>query len=229
MGGSRVAFMKENKIYSFGTDDDYQGSDGNKGIEFYKQNAEAIIAGFSTRKLFEVPQMAGKCIPFRFVAGEDASVPLEFTVSLRLNEHPDVIITFTENTSSFTTALKVDAEEEIRHFWNYSYDNGNDNIKGIKLLAIPKIKNIRIDGRKGKSGFVEILYKDNAPFDHGYYSVVEYYSINSQSQINHPWLQLTIIGKQDEAKGHTPLTKDEIYQLAKMIESSITRRPTKLE
>lgn len=54
-GHSRVAFMKENKIYSFGTDNDYLSSDGNKGIEFYKQNAEAIIAGFSTHKLFKIP------------------------------------------------------------------------------------------------------------------------------------------------------------------------------
>lgn len=90
--------------------------------------------------------MAGKCILFGFVASEDTSVPLELTVSFQLNEHPDVIITFIENTSSFTIALKLDVKEEINHFWNYSYDNGNNNIKGIKLLGIPKIKKIRING-----------------------------------------------------------------------------------
>ncbi|WP_294612343.1 T6SS immunity protein Tli4 family protein [uncultured Gilliamella sp.] len=223
-GASRVIFIKENRIYSFRSSNYYDGD--KKGFDFYKQNAEAIINGFSTRELFEVPQTAGKCIPYGFVAGNDPTIPLNLTVSFRLNDHPDIVISFTENTNIFTNSLRVGAEDEIRHFWGYNYDNGNRNIKDIKLQEKPKYKDIEMDGRKGVSGFVEIRYKDASPSDYGYYGVVDYDSINKKSPNKHPWLQLMVIGKRNEAKGHTPLSKDEIYRLAKTIEASIKRRPT---
>ena len=222
---SRVIFIKKNRIYSFRTSERYQGEKRN--YEFYKQNTEAIINGFSTRGLFEVPQTAGKCIPYGFVAGNDPTTPLNLTVSFRLNDHPDIVISFSENTDSFTNSFSFKAKDEINLFWNDNYDINNNNIKDIKLLGFPtKYRDIEMDGRNGTAGFVEIRYKDKSPSDYGYYGVVSYYSRNDKSQVNHPWLLLTVIGKRDEAKGHTPLSKDEIYQLAKTIEASITRRPT---
>ena len=224
--GSQVIFIRKNKIYDFYTDSHYQGKE-NKGFDFYKQNAEAIINGFSTRELFEVPQTAGKCIPYGFVAGDDPTTPLNLTVSFRLNDHPDIVISFSENTRSFTNSFSFKAKDEINLFWNDNYDINNNNIKDIKLLGFPtKYRDIEMDGRNGTAGFVEIRYKDKSPSDYGYYGVVSYYSRNDKSQVNHPWLLLTVIGKRDEAKGHTPLSKDEIYQLAKTIEASIKRRPT---
>ena len=224
--GGRVTFIENNTIYSFFTTNSHQGED--KNLEFYKQNAEAIINGFSTRELFEVPHTAGKCIPFGFVAGNDASIPLILTVSFRLKEHPDIVISFTENTRSFTNLLRFDAKEEINLFWNSNYDISNRNIKNIKLLGFPiKYRDIKMDGRNGLAGFVEIRYKDKSPSDYGYYGVVSYYSRNTpNSKTNHPWLQLSVIGKQSEAKGKIPLTEDEIYQMAKTIEASIKRRAT---
>ena len=224
-GASRVIFIKENRIYSFRSSNYYDGD--KKGFDFYKQNAEAIINGFSTRELFEVPQTAGKCIPYGFVAGNDPTTPLNLTVSFRLNDHPDIVISFSENTRSFTNSFSFKAKDEINLFWNDNYDINNNNIKDIKLLGFPtKYRDIEMDGRNGTAGFVEIRYKDKSPSDYGYYGVVSYYSRNDKSQVNHPWLLLTVIGKRDEAKGHTPLSKDEIYQLAKTIEASIKRRPT---
>ena len=223
---SSVTFIENNRIYSFRTSSNYQGEE--KDFEFYKQNAEAIINGFSTRELFEVPQTAGKCIPFGFVAGNDASAPLILTVSFRLKDHPDIVISFTENTRSFTNLLRFDAKDEINLFWNSNYDISNRNIKNIKLLGFPiKYRDIKMDGRNGLAGFVEIRYKDKSPSDYGYYGVVSYYSRNTpNSKTNHPWLQLSVIGKQSEAKGKIPLTEDEIYQMAKTIEASIKRRAT---
>ena len=216
-----INFIEKNKIYSFYSDEYYQGE--KKDFEFYKQNAEAIINGFSTRELFEVPQTAGKCIPFGFVAGNDSSVPLILTVSFRLKEHPDIVISFTENTSSFTNLLRYDAKEEINLFWNSNYDISNRNIKNIKLLGFPiKYRDIKMDGRNGLAGFVEIRYKDKSPSDYGYYAVVEPYQTKKEG--HNPWLQLLVVGKQKESKGKTPLTKDEIYQIAKTIEASIKLR-----
>ena len=224
-GGSHVTFVEENRVYSFFSSKHYQGKERN--FDFYKQNAEAIINGFSTRELFEVPQTAGKCIPYGFVAGNDPTTPLNLTVSFRLNDHPDIVISFSENTRSFTNSFSFKAKDEINLFWNDNYDINNNNIKDIKLLGFPtKYRDIEMDGRNGTAGFVEIRYKDKSPSDYGYYGVVSYYSRNDKSQVNHPWLLLTVIGKRDEAKGHTPLSKDEIYQLAKTIEASIKRRPT---
>ena len=223
--GSFVNFIEKNKIYTFFTSSHYQGEERN--FDFYKQNTEAIINGFSTRELFEVPQTAGKCIPYGFVAGNDPTTPLNLTVSFRLNDHPDIVISFSENTDSFTNSFSFKAKDEINLFWNDNYDINNNNIKDIKLLGFPtKYRDIEMDGRNGTAGFVEIRYKDKSPSDYGYYGVVSYYSRNDKSQVNHPWLLLTVIGKRDEAKGHTPLSKDEIYQLAKTIEASIKRRPT---
>ena len=224
-GGSHVTFVEENRVYSFFSSKHYQGKERN--FDFYKQNAEAIINGFSTRELFEVPQTAGKCIPYGFVAGNDPTTPLNLTVSFRLNDHPDIVISFSENTRSFTNSFSFKAKDEINLFWNDNYDINNNNIKDIKLLGFPtKYRDIEMDGRNGTAGFVEIRYKDKSPSDYGYYGVVSYYSRNDKSQVNHPWLLLTVIGKRNEAKGHTPLSKDEIYQLAKTIEASIKRRPT---
>ena len=224
--GSRVTFFAKNKIYSFRASSRSYGKE-DKGLEFYKQNTEAIINGFSTRELFEVPQTAGKCIPYGFVTGNDPTTPLNLTVSFRLNDHPDIVISFSENTDSFTNSFSFKAKDEINLFWNDNYDINNNNIKDIKLLGFPtKYRDIEMDGRNGTAGFVEIRYKDKSPSDYGYYGVVSYYSRNDKSQVNHPWLLLTVIGKRDEANGHTPLSKDEIYQLAKTIEASIKRRPT---
>ena len=222
---SRVIFAENNKIYSFYSDEHYQGK--KRDFDFYEQNAKAIINGFSTRNLFEVPQMAGKCFPYSFVAGDDSSTPINLTVSFRLNEHPDIVISFTENTRSFTNSLNNHAKDEFNDFWNNNYDINNYNIKNIKLLGFPKYKKIRMDGRQGIAGLVEIKYQDKSPSDYGYYSVVDDDSRNTESsKKNHPWLIMSVIGKQSESKGKTPLTKDEIYELAKKIEASIKRRAT---
>ncbi|WP_392552305.1 T6SS immunity protein Tli4 family protein [Orbus wheelerorum] len=222
--GFRVSYVSFDRIYTFYANKPYQAKE--KNFEFYKQNAESIINGFSTRTLFEVPKIAGKCIPYGFVAGNNPSTPLNLGVSFRLNDHPDVVITFTENTRSFSDALKSDAKAEMQGFWDTRYDASNDNIAAIKLLGFPKNRSITMDGRSGVAGFVEVIYKDKSPSDYGYYAVVDYYSRNAKSQKDHPWLQLSVVGKASEAKGKTPLTKDEIYALAKTIEASIMRRDT---
>ncbi|WP_392552306.1 T6SS immunity protein Tli4 family protein [Orbus wheelerorum] len=222
--GTDITFLFAHRIYTFYTNEYYQGIE--RDFAFYKQNAESIINGFSTRKLFEAPQIAGKCIPYGFVAGNNPSTPLNLGVSFRLNDHPDVVVTFTENTRSFSDALKSDAKAEMQGFWDTRYDASNDNIAAIKLLGFPKNRSIKMDGRDGVAGFVEVIYKDKSPSDYGYYAVVDYYSRNAKSQKDHPWLQLSVVGKASEAKGKTPLTKDEIYKLAKTIEASIMRRDT---
>ena len=222
---SKETFIENNRIYSFYTNEYYQGRE--KDFAFYKQNAESIITNFRTRELFEVPKEAGKCIPYGFVAGNDKNIPINMTVSFRLNEHPDIVISFSENTRAFTNSLSFSSKDEINLFWNMNYDIDNDNIKNIKLLGFPfKYRNIKMDGRKGLASFVEIRYKDNGPSDYGYYSIVEQHSVVKQSSENYPWLILSVIGKQSESKGKTPLTKDEIYELAKKIEASIKRRAT---
>ena len=222
---SRVIFILENRIYSFRTSNNYQGKE--KDFAFYKQNAESIINNFRTRELFEVPKEAGKCIPYGFVAGNDKTMPINMTVSFRLNEHPDIVISFSENTRNFTNSLSFTSKDEINLFWNTNYDINNDNIKNIKLLGFPfKYRDIKMDGRKGLASFVEIRYKDKAPSDYGYYSIVEQVPVVKQSSKNYPWLIMSVIGKQSESKGKTPLTKDEIYELAKKIEASIKRRAT---
>ena len=222
---SRVLFVEKNRIYSFYTNKRYQGKE--KDFAFYKQNAESIINNFRTRELFEVPKEAGKCIPYGFVAGNDKTMPINMTVSFRLNEHPDIVISFSESTWSFTNSLSFTSKDEINLFWNTNYDINNDNIKNIKLLGFPfKYRDIKMDGRKGLASFVEIRYKDNAPSDYGYYSIVEQVPVVKQSSKNYPWLIMSVIGKQSESKGKTPLTKDEIYELAKKIEASIKRRAT---
>ncbi|MCO6524465.1 MAG: hypothetical protein J6562_05510, partial [Candidatus Schmidhempelia sp.] len=43
---SSVTFIEDNKIHKFYTNSYYQGDEKDKGFEFYKKNAEAIIAGF---------------------------------------------------------------------------------------------------------------------------------------------------------------------------------------
>ena len=222
---SNLALIANERIYTFYSNERYQGKE--KDFAFYKQNAESIINNFRTRELFEVPKEAGKCIPYGFVAGNDKTMPINMTISFRLNEHPDIVISFSESTWSFTNSLSFSSKDEINLFWNTNYDIDNDNIKNIKLLGFPfKYRDIKMDGRKGLASFVEIRYKDNAPSDYGYYSIVEQYPVAKQSSKNYPWLIMSVIGKQSESKGKTPLTKDEIYELAKKIEASIKRRAT---
>ena len=222
---SNLSFIAHERIYTFYSNENHQGEE--KDFAFYKQNAESIINNFRTRELFEVPKEAGKCIPYGFVAGNDKTMPINMTVSFRLNEHPDIVISFSESTWSFTNSLSFTSKDEINLFWNTNYDINNDNIKNIKLLGFPfKYRDIKMDGRKGLASFVEIRYKDKAPSDYGYYSIIEYDPVVKQSSKNYPWLILSVIGKQSESKGKTPLTKDEIYELAKKIEASIKRRAT---
>lgn len=217
---SEVTYFLHNRIYNLYTETRYQGQQ--RDFEFYKHNAEAIVAGFSSRKLFEVPSAAGKCIPYGFIASDNPDTPIDLSVSFRPNQHPDVMITFTENTNIITHSIKSTAKAELENFWNFGYDYSNENISGIKLLGFPKYKNIKMAGREGKSTFVEIKYKDGSPSDYGYYAVVNW--SNPAPNIIKPWIQLSVIGKASESKDKIPLTKEEIYELAKTIEASILRR-----
>lgn len=217
---SNLSYIINNRVYHFYTNERYQGQQ--RDFEFYKHNAEAIVAGFSSRKLFEVPSAAGKCIPYGFIASDNPDTPIDLSVSFRPNQHPDVMITFTENTNIITHSIKSTAKAELENFWNFGYDYSNENIAGIKLLGFPKYKNIKMAGREGKSTFVEIKYKDGSPSDYGYYAVVNW--SNPAPNIIKPWIQLSVIGKVSESKDKIPLTKEEIYELAKTIEASILRR-----
>ncbi|MCO6505156.1 MAG: hypothetical protein J6568_07040 [Snodgrassella sp.] len=66
--------------------------------------------------MFEVPQTAGNCILLGFVAGNNATTPLNVTVSFRLKEYPDIVISFSENTRSFTHSLNFNTNDEISLF-----------------------------------------------------------------------------------------------------------------
>lgn len=211
-------FYHDKRLYRFSTGKYGELSQKNK--DYYKNTFFHLVNNFMPRELFELPKQQGFCIPYGYITSSPERFNSAMGITYRLTEHPDITIFFAvaSTEKEFRYDNRKNAKDMVKEFWDSTYDN---DVKEHHLLGFPRYKSIKMDGRRGKGAFVEIRYKDGRAPDYGYYSLVP---LVAEADKDTPELSMYVIGKASESKGKTPLTKDEIYDLAKAIEASIQRR-----
>lgn len=207
--------------------------------------AAQFLKNFRVRAPFEVPDEAGVCLPYGFIA-DDAQAQRHMSVALRLKSHPEVEIFFMEKPGDMPNTGTASAEWAIRTFWRSLYETqetpGLGSLRAFwrslyapqatfdyflpevtnipdHALDIKEIETIQIAGRNGKALFKKL-------FDHGKspaYAYIAYAKGNPLAAREKPDLMFYLISSGESAMG-TRLSKNELRTLAQRITASIKRR-----
>jgi hypothetical protein len=178
-----------------------------------------IVDNLHPRPLFVLPKGEGICIPYGFIS-DDGKPARHVAVTMRLIDHPDVEIFFEDQTAPRpykTGADLPDAKHLNFLFWKQEARH----TKGIEVL-FPGYRNIELDGQTGSASFVEITRSDGSK-DYGYAAVV---SGDYTAKTDTPQLMLYAIRTASRTKG-TPVSKNELKDMAEKIAASIKRREVK--
>lgn len=172
-----------------------------------------------SREIFEVPKEQGLCLHHAFLP-DDGTLPRAVAMTYRLIDHPAIEIYFSDNFAHGDE--KSPPEEIIKAFWQLQ----GSGIYAKKLQLInPHIPGmvhfpeVELAGFKGKRSLVEITNPDGS-LDYGYFAFVRG---DKNANEDRPNLTLYVVGKNVNATA-TPLTKDEIEEIANHIARSIKRR-----
>uniref|UniRef100_Q47J29 Tle cognate immunity protein 4 C-terminal domain-containing protein n=1 Tax=Dechloromonas aromatica (strain RCB) TaxID=159087 RepID=Q47J29_DECAR len=172
-----------------------------------------------SREIFEVPKEQGLCLHHAFLP-DDGTLPRAVAMTYRLIDHPEIEIYFSDN---FTNGdEKASPEKIINDFWE-SQGRGR-YAKKLQLInphipGVVHFPDVELAGFKGKRSLVEITNPDGS-LDHGYFAFVRG---DKTPKDDRPDLTLYVVGKNVNATG-TPLSKDQIEEIANHIASSIRRR-----
>lgn len=133
-----------------------------------QRNLDAFLKAFRPRRLYELPDEEGICIPYGFIS-ESNVTPREIGVAMRLKHYPDVEIYLLEETPVVLSSMNanLDAKDELAFFWTRRYGAAKE-----VRLKWPPYRTVTLDQREGASTFVEILRKDDS-VDFGYAAYVK--------------------------------------------------------
>lgn len=172
------------------------------------------------RAPFEIPSDPGVCFPYGFLADEGKQ-RRGIAVSMRLKEHPDVEIHFESSRASpprkGKAATAGSIEEEHTRFWSGYYAPQH---KETRLTGLFAYRSVSLDGRKGIKTFGEIKRK-NDRIDYGYLAIVKGDSAATEDM---PDLLLFVVRTASQSRGKTPVTEDELKEMAETIAASVKRR-----
>lgn len=212
-------FFLENKIFSFS----FRNVDGSDKI-LNKKYFDFVLNGFRIRPLYDVPKQHGVCIPYGFIP-DDGTTPRNIAVTMRLLEHPDIEIGFSDNSYGeplYETGKKIqyihpEPKKAINDFWSSSgIVDSDEKVKGGFL----GMHSIEMDGRSGGAISVTITRADGS-LDYGYVAAVKG---DFTAKTDTPSLFLYVIRTASRAKG-TPVSKDELKDMAGKIVASVKRYP----
>ena len=179
----------------------------------------AFINSFHPRPLYETPKGEGVCIPYGFIK-DDGKPGRQIGVTMRLKAHPEVEIFF-EDRSAADYGIKQTAQTQEKTEMSMLWDQQVRSSKKIDL-AFLGYRSIKLDGRNGTGGFVEITQLDDSK-DYGFAAVV---NGDHTAKTDSPQLMMYVIRTASRAKG-TPISKSELKDMAKKIAASIKRREVK--
>ena len=185
---------------------------------------------FRPRALFEIPPEtdSGLCMPYVFIADEDKNkgkIIRDIHVTFRLKTHPDVEIYFMDDDSVSMPDpnLKVvmAAKRELDSFWR-DYQQGSQ-AKELEGGFERGFRAVHLAGREGVATLVKITRRDDT-IDYGYTAYVKGDIEGSELAVKYiPNLMLYVIRTAAHTKG-TPMSKNDLYQLAEQIAASVKRR-----
>lgn len=212
-GGASVYMHEEGRLFYYAFDHSTEDLSENENF------ANVYVKNFHVRKLFEVPEGQGICVPYGFLANNGKGWR-KIGVAMRLKDHPDIEIFFQDETPFMPREgyANRNAEEEMEFFWGREY--GADE-KAVEL-EWPSYRSVELDGRKGKYTFAKIIHLDNS-LDYGY---LAYVKGDPKAAADTPNLMFYVIRTAARAApGTIPVSRSELKKMAQQIAASIRRRP----
>lgn len=183
---------------------------------------ETLSLRLRTRQKFEVPKVAGTCLPYAFIA-DSGKTRRYVATTYRLNTHPDITVLLKDVTAvsidSKANPKMYDPEAESDSFWS-RYDNIYR--KSLRSVWSTPYKHIKLARSKGLESFVKIV-RENDAIDYGYLVVARG---DPKASEDTPDLMLYVIqeSKNAKSKGIEPLNKDAFLELAQTISASVRPR-----
>ena len=211
-------------------------------LHFTDAQVENYLAEFSDqfrpRKLYEIPQEPGYCIPYGFVKNTMPQHPRKLALSMVLKDHPDVTVELREWGVPLNVREPENEVNFLKKFWGI-----DGYAKGTKPVGFPRFPSVEMGGQKGRSVFVEITLPEECgheeiPFnpqvslppivcktpeiDYGYMAYVA-----GEPSIKEDKPNLTLFVMRDSEygpDGKPTIGKEELRKIAETIAASVTRR-----
>lgn len=179
------------------------------------------IQRIHARAPYEIPTPPGACFPYSFLADAEGQRP-SIRASMRLREHPEVEIHFEDVRArdwrkDYSKAVNLTSAQAHRSFWSGDYAQRH---QGVTLKGLFPYRKVLLDGREGVATFGEIKRNDGS-IDYGYLAIVKG---DFETTEDVPDLLLYVIRTAALAGGKTPVTEDELKDMAEAIAASIKRR-----
>jgi hypothetical protein len=180
-----------------------------------------------SRELYEVPQEPGLCLHYGFLP-DDGTMRRIISLTYRLKDHPELEIYFRDRSAPkmLPADRKGTVSDDVKNFWNSDHRTFG---KGELRLISPHIPgtmtfpDVKIAGFTGKRSFVKITQEDEAGVKHVDYGYAAIVRGDGTAKDDRPDLLLYVISDYRRLKG-TPLTKEQIEEIANHIAASIKRR-----
>ncbi|QPF29934.1 hypothetical protein IYV58_11940 [Klebsiella sp. BDA134-6] len=230
-GGYSLFVNNGNRLFIFKKADKVQSLD--EQLNKSRPEMLSLLKRFQPRKLYEVPEKQGFCLPYGFIAGDSGHEKRNMAVTYRLKNHPDVTIFFQDLGMMNPQAGEEDDLNEkdyMAWLWSWDFQAGATS----KELIKPKWRSIKMDGRDGTGTFVKGTYKNVPVYDYkGHvsnrlnyinYGYAAYVQGNHKARNLEPDLLLYVMQDSRRLKNQPPMDKDEIEKMAEHIISSIKRR-----
>lgn len=186
------------------------------------QELSKFVSKFQARKIFDLPQQSGVCVPFGFIS-DNGSEPGKMFVTYRSKAHPDITISL-EDVVVDATIDKGNSEnpnikKDLNSFWNqYRNIENGESIKSAWF--IPATRSISLAGQNGEASFVQINRKDKR-VDFGYLAITKKNDGEKGKSLRLLVIQDSEYTRHGEIR---PLGKDEILHLAETIAKSVKTR-----
>ena len=211
-GGALLYLYKESRIFILDLNFLVVGEAARNS----KKDVDLFLQSSHPRPLYEIPKGEGVCIPYGFIK-DDGKPGRQIGVTMRLIDHPEVEIFF-EDRSAADYGIKQTAQTQEKTEMSMLWDQQVRSSKKIDL-AFLGYRSIKLEGRNGTGGFVEITQLDGSK-DYDYAAVV---NGDHSAKTDAPQLMMYVIRTASRAKG-TPISKSELKDMAKKIAASIKRR-----
>jgi Tle cognate immunity protein 4 C-terminal domain len=179
-----------------------------------KKQAMDTLSNLRMRKAYEIPHEEGVCLPGIFVSDSGKDIGRVVGVTFRLKEHPDVTVFLLDRSAGDLS--KMSSQQRNEFVWT------SDAVgKVIHLHGPLRYRPTMMAGRMGTASFATVTRYDGAT-DYAYLVTVQG---DPKASVDTPDLELLVQRTAKDAKGATPVSGDQLEDIAKAIAASIKRRP----
>jgi hypothetical protein len=218
----------DGRIYTHQVDSQYIHSTDAQLDAYAREFSEK----FRTRKLYEIPQDPGFCIPYGFIQSEVARHPRKMGVKMTLKNHPDITVELLEWGIPPDVKGFFDEEEAMHRFW--ATETGG---MAEKEQVVGSPRPVTMARQKGTAMLVEMtlpiscIYapdldvKPACPAQVVDYGYIAYVTGQASPKEDTPNLVLLIMRRSDHGpNGEPTLDRDQLLDLAETVAASVKRR-----